>query len=120
YTQQSGGTLEFYLQAPGGAGFSSLTGDQVAAAGDYGQVHVTGGATLDGSIAAFLDPEFANANSGLESVTYNDVLVADGGITGDFSTLALIANNSLFELDEVIDGNTVDLTVLRAAGLGPI
>ncbi|MBI1211153.1 MAG: autotransporter domain-containing protein [Alphaproteobacteria bacterium] len=120
YTQQAGGTLEFYLGAPGGAGFSSLTGDQVAGAGDYGQVHITGSATLDGNIAGFLDPAFASANSDLNSVTYNDVLVADGGITGDFSTLALISNNTLFQLDEVLDGNTVDLTVLRSGGLGQL
>ncbi|MBI1212433.1 MAG: autotransporter domain-containing protein [Alphaproteobacteria bacterium] len=116
YTQQAGGTLEFYLGAPGGANFSNLTGTQSAAAGtDYGQIHVTGTATLDGAVAAFLDPTFASANSSLDAVVYNDVLIADGGISGDFNTLALISNSNLFELNEVLDGNTVDLTVTRTS-----
>lgn len=118
YTQASGGTVEYYLGAP--AGISGLTGDVTAAAGDYGVIHTSGSAVLAGTIAGYLDPDFGNANSGLNSVTYNDVLIADGGITGDFSTLALISNNTIFELDEIIDGNTVDLTVLRAGSAAPL
>jgi len=115
YTQQAGGTLMFYLGAPGGEGFSSLTGTIVAGAGDYGQILVDGTADLDGTIAGFLDPAFADANSDLTQVDYNDVIVADGGITGDFTTVALISNSSLFELNEIIDGNTVDLRLTRTS-----
>jgi len=120
YTQNAGGTVMFYLGAPGGEGFSSLTGTQVAGAGDYGQILIDGTATLDGTIAAFLDPAFGSANPGLEAVEYNDVIVADGGIDGDFSTLALINSNSIFQLDQIIDGNTVDLRVQRTADVGHI
>jgi hypothetical protein len=120
YTQDAGGTVMFYLGAPGGEGFSSLTGTQVAGAGDYGQILVEGTATLDGTIAAFLDPAFGSANPGLETVEYNDVIVADGGIDGDFSTLALINSNSIFQLDQIIDGNTVDLRIQRTADVGHI
>jgi uncharacterized protein with beta-barrel porin domain len=121
YVQQAGGTVEFYLGAPGGEGFSSLTGTVVAdPLTDYGQIHVTGTAALDGTIAGFLDPAFGSANPDLETVEYNDVIVADGGITGDFSTLALINSNSIFQLDQIIDGNTVDLRVQRTADVGHI
>ncbi|MBL8781831.1 MAG: autotransporter domain-containing protein [Alphaproteobacteria bacterium] len=120
YTQGPNGTVMFYLGAPGGSGFSSLTGVQTAGAGDYGQILVEGTATLDGNIAAFLDPAFGSANPGLEAVEYEDVIVADGGIVGDFSTLALINSNSIFELDQIIDGNTVDLRVQRTADVGHI
>ncbi len=119
YTQQPGGTLMFYLGAPGGEGFEDLTGTQVADSGDYGQILVDGTATLDGTIAAFLDPAFGSASPGLTEVQYNDVIVADGGILGDFDFTALIANNSLFELSSIIDGDTVDLRVLRSS-LGSI
>ena len=74
----------FYLGAPGGEGFSDLTGTSVAGPGDYGQILVGGTATLDGTIAAFLDPAFGSANPGLTAVEYNDVIVADGGIDGRF------------------------------------
>ncbi|MDZ4870142.1 MAG: autotransporter domain-containing protein [Alphaproteobacteria bacterium] len=120
YTQGPNGTVMFYLGAPGGSGFSSLTGVQTAGAGDYGQILVEGTATLDGNIAALLDPAFGSANPDLEAVEYNDVIVADGGIVGDFSTLALINSNSIFELDQIIDGNTVDLRVQRTADVGHI
>ncbi len=119
YTQGPNGTVMFYLGAPGGSGFSSLTGVQTAGAGDYGQILVEGTATLDGNIAAFLDPAFGSANPDLEAVEYNDVIVADD-IVGDFSTLALINSNSIFQLDQIIDGNTVDLRVQRTADVGHI
>ncbi len=115
YTQLSGGNLEFYLAAPGGSGFSSLTGTQTAnPLTDYGHVQLTGAVHLDGMISAFLDPAFASANSGLNSVVYEDVLTTTGAITGDFTTTAIIANTSLFELHEELDGTSaVDLTVTR-------
>jgi hypothetical protein len=119
YTQGPNGTVMYYLGAPGGSGFSSLTGVQTAGAGDYGQILVEGTATLDGNIAAFLDPAFGSANPDLEAVEYNDVIVADS-IVGDFSTLALINSNSIFQLDQIIDGNTVDLRVQRTADVGHI
>lgn len=114
YTQGAGGSLVFDLGAPGGAGFTSLTGVQTAGAGDYGQMIAGGLVTLSGTIGGVLDPAFASANPGLEEVIYNDVIVA-GSIQGDFTTTALFANNSLFELDSLIDGNTVDLRVLRSS-----
>ena len=115
FTQQAGGTVEFYLGAPGGAGFTDLTGNVVAGDGDYGQIIVSGTATLDGSVVGFLDPAFADANPNLVEVLYDDVIVADGGISGDFQTVALIADSSLFELSEIIDGNAVDMRVTRTS-----
>lgn len=117
YTQDANGTVMFYLGAP--AGISTATGTIVAGAGDYGQILVNGTATLDGTIAGFLDPAFGSANPDLDIVEYNDVIVADE-IEGDFSTLALISSNSIFELDSIIDGNTVDLRVQRTADVGHI
>jgi uncharacterized protein YhjY with autotransporter beta-barrel domain len=118
YVQQAGGTLEFYLGAP--SGISTASGTIIADPGDYGQILVGGTATLDGTIAGYLDPAFGSANPGLDIVEYNDVIVATGTITTDFSTLALINSNSIWELDSIIDGNTVDLRVQRTADLGHI
>src|SRR5262249_42741166 len=120
YTQEAGGTLMFFLGAPGGSGFSSLTGTQVAGAGDYGSIHVAGTATLDGTIAGFLDPNFGSATPGLDVVEYNDVITADA-ISGDFDTLALLNSNSIWELDSIVDDdNTVDLRVQRTASVGQV
>ncbi len=115
FTQQAGGTLEFFLGAPGGSGFEDLTGNVVAGAGDYGQIVVNGTVSLNGAVVGFLDPAFADANPGLDQVLYEDVIVANGGVSGDFSTVALIADSSLFELDDIIDGNSVDMTVTRTS-----
>lgn len=119
YTQAAGGTLMFYLGAPGGSGFGSLTGTQVAGPNDYGQLIIGTGGTvsLNGIIAGWLDPAFASANPGLTEVQYNDVIIAPnaGAIFGDFTATALIANNSLYELNSLIDDNTVDLRVNRTS-----
>jgi uncharacterized protein YhjY with autotransporter beta-barrel domain len=115
FTTQAGATVEFYLGAPGGADFEDLTGNVVAGEGDYGQIIVNGTASLDGSIVGFLDPAFADANPNLVEVLYDDVIVAEGGISGDFQTVALIADSSLFELSEIIDGNAVDMRVTRTS-----
>jgi uncharacterized protein YhjY with autotransporter beta-barrel domain len=118
YTQQSGGALVFDLGAPGGSGFSALTGSQVALSGDYGQLIVNGPVTLSGTIGAVLDSAFASANPALTEVIYNDVIISQGAtadIIGDFTTTALISNNSLFELFDLIDENTVDLRVVRSS-----
>ncbi len=112
YTQQSGGTLMFDLGAP--SGLASATGTIVAGAADYGQIIVTGPVTLSGTIAGWLDPAFASANAALEEVIYNDVITSNAPITTDFTTTALVANNSLFQLFDLIDGNTVDLRVARS------
>lgn len=117
YTQDANGTLMYYLGAP--SGISGLTGVVQAGAGDYGQVQVSGTATLSGVIAGFLDPDFGSANPDLEAVEYQDVLVADA-ISGDFSTLALLNSNAIWELDSIIDNNTVDLRVQRIADVGHI
>lgn len=114
YAQAAGGILMFDLGAPGGSGFSSLTGTVVAAPGDYGSIIVNGPVTLNGTIAGFLDSAFASANSALDEVFYNDVITSNAPITTDFTTTALVANNSLFQLFDLIDGNTVDLRVARA------
>jgi uncharacterized protein YhjY with autotransporter beta-barrel domain len=114
YTQGANGTLMFDLGAPGGSGFSSLTGTQIAGPGDYGQIIVAGPVTLNGTIAGWLDPAFASANPALEEVIYNDVITSTSPITTDFTTTALVANNSLFQLFDLIDGNTVDLRVARS------
>jgi uncharacterized protein with beta-barrel porin domain len=112
YTQQAGGTLMFDLGAP--AGLSSASGTVIASPSDYGQINVTGPVTLDGVIAGWLDPAFASANAAVEEVIYNDVITSNAPITTDFSATALVANNSLFQLFDLIDGNTVDLRVARA------
>lgn len=115
YTQQAGGTLMFDLGAP--AGIGSASGTIVAGSGDYGQIIVNGPVTLNGTIAGFLDSAFASASPSLDTVFYNDVIVSTGGsaaIVGDFTATALVSNNSLFQLFDVIDGNTVDLRVTRA------
>lgn len=112
---QSGGTLGYYLNAPGGSGFSSLTGVVVAAPTDYGSLTINGTANLSGTIAGYLDPDFVNANSGLTEVQYNDVLIANGGITGNFNVDATIANGSLFQVQSLLDGNTVDLRLTRTS-----
>ena len=117
YNQEAAGVLEFFLGAP--SGFSGLTGDVAAGAGDYGRLVVRGEATLDGTVVGFLDPLFGNANPNLRSVRYEDVIVADGGINGDFTSVALIADSSLFELNSDVDGNTIDVTVVRTS-LGDI
>lgn len=118
YTQDAGGTLMFYLGAP--AGISSASGTVVAGSGDYGQLIVDGTATLgNGVIAGFLDSGFGSASSNLDAVEYHDVIIADS-ISGDFSTLALINSNSIWELDSIIDGNTVDLRVQRTSEIGQI
>jgi outer membrane autotransporter protein len=70
--------------------------------------------TLSGTIAGWLDPAFATANPGLQEVIYNDVITSNAPITTDFTTTALVANNSLFQLFDLIDGNTVDLRVARS------
>lgn len=112
YTQQAGGTLMFDLGAP--AGIASASGTIVAAAGDYGQIIVNGPVTLNGTIAGFLDAAFASASPTLEEVVYNDVITSNSAIIGDFTATALVSNNSLFQLFDLIDGNTVDLRVSRA------
>ncbi len=117
YTQEAGGVVEFFLGAPDG--FSELTGDVTAGEGDYGRILVSGVASLDGTVAGFLDPLFDTANANLTSVRYEDVIVAEGGINGGFSSVALIANSSLFEMNSALDGNTIDVTVARTS-LGDI
>ncbi len=112
YTQQAGGTLMFDLGAP--TGLASATGTIVAGPGDYGQIIVSGPVTLNGTIAGFLDAAFAGANPSLEEVVYNDVITSNSAIIGDFTATALVSNNSLFQLFDLIDGNTVDLRVSRA------
>jgi uncharacterized protein YhjY with autotransporter beta-barrel domain len=114
-TLEPGGTLAFFLGAPGGDGFGDLTGVVDAAPEDYGQLLVDGAVVLDGAIVGYLDPAFAGANPALEAVRYNDVIVAGGGISGSFSTFALIAESSLFELNGIIDGNSVDFEVTRTS-----
>ena len=115
YTQEAGGTVEFFLGAPGGEGFSDLTGSVIAGAGDYGRIVVEGAATLDGAVVGFLDPAFAEANDNLNEVIYENVITANGGISGSFGTLGLIADSSLFELSQIIDGTTLDVTVSRVS-----
>ncbi len=117
YTQQAGGVVEFFLGAP--EGFAGLTGDVIAGAGDYGRILVNGIATLNGTVVGFLDPLFSSANPDLNSVRYEDVIVANGGFSGDFSSVALIADSSLFEMNPHIDGNTIDVDVARTS-LGDI
>ncbi|NOT42832.1 MAG: autotransporter domain-containing protein [Alphaproteobacteria bacterium] len=112
YTQAAGGTLMFDLGAP--AGIATTSGTITALAGDYGSIIVGGPVTLSGTIAGFLDSAFATADPGLETVFYNDVIVSTSPIIGGFSDTALVANNSLFQLFDLIDGNTVDLRVSRA------
>jgi outer membrane autotransporter protein len=74
---------------------------------------------LNGTVTGFLDPLFDAANADLTSVRYEDVIVAEGGINGDFTSVALIANSSLFEMNSDVDGNTIDVTVARTS-LGDI
>ncbi|MFM9864292.1 MAG: autotransporter domain-containing protein [Micropepsaceae bacterium] len=116
YTQASGGTLMFDLGAP--VGIATTSGTIVAnPLTDYGSIIVGGPVTLSGTIAGFLDAAFATADPGLETVFYNDVIVSTaspGAIIGSFTDTALVANNSLFQLFDLIDGNTVDLRVSRA------
>ena len=117
YTQGAGGVLAFYLGAP--TNISTSTGSIVAGTGDYGQLIIGTGGTvsLNGIIAGYLDQNFANANPGLTEVQYNDVIVAPnaGAITGDFIATALLSNTSLYELNSLIDANTVDLRVVRTS-----
>lgn len=114
YTQQQGSTLAFYLGAP--SDISAATGSLTAGSADYGQVIVNGTAFLDGTIAAELDPAFATANSGLDRVVYNDVLIADE-IDGTFDDASLLANSAIFQLsydiNPGVETETVDLFVTR-------
>ena len=115
--ENAGGVLAFYLGAPANIGTAS--GSIVAGAADYGQIILGGSGTvsLNGIIAGYLDPAFASANPALTEVQYNDVIVAPnaGAISGDFIATALLSNSSLYELNELIDGNTVDLRVVRTS-----
>ncbi|MBP6012539.1 MAG: autotransporter outer membrane beta-barrel domain-containing protein [Alphaproteobacteria bacterium] len=115
YTQGSGGILAFYLGAP--ANISTATGSIAAGPGDYGQLIIANGGavSLDGIIAGVLDHNFVNANPGLTEVRYDDVIVAPDPITTDFIATALLSNSSLYELNSLIDDNTVDLRVVRSS-----
>jgi outer membrane autotransporter protein len=117
YTQGEDGRIMFYLAPPSEPEESAFS---VAAAGspipgvDYGQVIVDGNVTLNGTIAAYLDPSFAT--SSLDEVEYADVIVANGGtIIGDFTATELLANSSIYSLLHEIDANTVDLFVTRTS-----
>lgn len=114
YTQAANGTLSYYLRAP--ANISTASGIVNAGAGDYGTISVTGTATLDGTIAGYLDPNFVNTNSAVTEVVYDNVLHADGGIIGDFAFDAAIGNSSIFQLNSLNDGNNnIDLRLTRTS-----
>lgn len=114
YTQAAGGTLSYFLGAP--ANIATASGIVVAGAGDYGTITMNGTATLDGTIAGYLDPDFVNTNSAVTEVQYDNVLTANGGIIGDFAFEAAIANNSIFQLNSLNDGaNHIDLRLTRTS-----
>ena len=119
FTQAAGGTTTFFLSAPDGGETSSFAAAVSAASTGvgtlgvhHGQINASGPVTLDGTIAAVLDP-LSFAGTSLTQIDYEDVIVGTS-LSGDFDADAIFGNSYFYSLSHLIDGNTVDLRLTRA------
>lgn len=104
FTQQAGGTLQFYLSNPG------VQGGQAQV--NYGTISATGPVSLSGTLQAVIDPSVFT-QSGLSQYDYVGAITTTGTISGQFTGEGVLNGSAFYRLTHTTNESSIDLHLVR-------